>query len=289
MAIQTATSGNLENISNIVLAKCRYTAESAAPCKNLIEHFSLGSGQKQLTIPKSGSISFDNLTDGIDIVDSKDLAISTTDLTTGEVGGKFIITDKLARQFNEDVFSMMGRLAGDAQARKVDMDIIALFAALNTGTTLGVSGNPFGLTQVFGVAAHAQANLYPAPVYIVEHPIPLMQLQKSGAAVGATYFAGLITENEELLRRFFSININGINMFWDANIVVDASSDAVGAIFSKNAMAYIESKDWGVERERDASLRAWEVVYVADYGVFEIDDSYGAPLTYAAAALATTT
>ena len=289
MAIQTATSGNLETISNIVLAKTRYTAESAAPCKNLIEHFPLGSGQKQLTIPKSGSISFDNLTDGVDIADSKDLSISTTDLTTGEVGGKFIITDKLAKQFNEDVFSMIGRLAGDAQARKVDKDIIALFAALNGGTSLGASGNPFGLTQAFGVAAHAQSNMFPNPVYIVQHPIPLMQLNKSGAAVGATYYAGIIGENEDLLRRFFGIQINGVNMFWDANIVVDGSSDAVGAIFSKNAMAFLESKDWGVERERDASLRAWEVVYVADYGVFEIDDTYGAPMTYAAAALATTT
>ena len=53
-------------------------------------------------------------------------------------------------------------------------------------------------------------------------------------------------------------------------------------------MAIIESKAMGTERERDASLRAWEVVVVADYGVFEIDDSYGAPLTYEIGAVTTT-
>ena len=291
MAIQTATTGNLETISNIVLAAVRYTAESATPCQNLIEHFRLGKGDKQLTIPKAGAIDFDNLVDGVDIVSSKDLAITTTDLTTAEVGGKFILTDKLVRQFNEDVFTMVGRLGGDAMARKKDKDIIALFPYLNASTTLGVAGMPLNLTQAVGCVAKAAASLYPEPISVVHYPNALSQLAKSATAIGSTtFFAGILQGlSEELLRRFWGIRINGVNFFWDANITVDSSEDGVGAIFSKSAMAIIESQDMNVERERDASLRAWEVVTVADYGVFEIDDSYGAPMTYDCAALATTT
>ena len=34
------------------------------------------------------------------------------------------------------------------------------------------------------------------------------------------------------------------------------------------------------EREKDISLRAWEMVVTADYIAFEIDDERGAPLEY---------
>ena len=54
-------------------------------------------------------------------------------------------------------------------------------------------------------------------------------------------------------------------------------------------MCIIESKAPGVERERDASLRGTEVVMVSDYGVFELDDSYGAPMLYEIGNLSTTT
>ena len=42
------------------------------------------------------------------------------------------------------------------------------------------------------------------------------------------------------------------------------------------------------ERERDASLRATELVVTADYGAFEIDDSRGASMTYTSADPSTT-
>jgi hypothetical protein len=290
MAIQTATFGNLETISNVILAQTRYTAESATPCQNLIEHFKLGKGNKTLTVPKAGTVDFDDLTDGQDIVQSKNLSISTVDLATAEVGGKFIITDKLQRQFNEDVLKMVGRLAGDAMARKKDKDIIALFAALNAGTTLGVADNPLNLAQAVGCIAKSAAGMWPDPISVVAHPNSLSQLTKNAANIGATYYTGIMNGlSEDLLRKFWSIRINGVNFFWDSNIAVDSSGDAVGAIFSKNSMAILESLAPTTEKERDASLRAWEIVYVSDYGVYEIDDTYGAPMTYDASALATST
>jgi hypothetical protein len=288
MAIQTATYGNLEDVQKIILAKVRYTAESATPCQNLIEHFRLRKGEKQLTIPKVGSVTFDDLVDGVDIVEGKDIAITTHDLTTAEVGGKFIVTKKLVRQFNEDVFAMVGRLGGDAMARKKDKDIIALFSALNGGTSLGLASALYDTVAAVGCVAHALANLYPEPISVVHHPNALSTLAKETMAVGATYYAGIMPGlSEDLLRRFWKLQINGVNHFWDANIVPDTSDDGIGAIFSKSAMAILESQDMEVDREYDASLRAWEIVTVADYGVFEIDDSYGAPMTHACEALTT--
>ena len=97
MAIQTATTGQLENAQNIILAQSRYTMEHNAPCAQLIEHFTLPQGAKQMTVPKVAQMSAAALTDGVDMVSSADIGMTTTDLTTGEVGLKVILTDKLVQ------------------------------------------------------------------------------------------------------------------------------------------------------------------------------------------------
>ena len=81
--------------------------------------------------------------------------------------------------------------------------------------------------------------------------------------------------------------LNGVPIFEDGNLSVDSSDDAVGVIADKSALAVLKSVDTRTERQRDASLRATELVMTADYGVFELDDSRGAPLTFDAAAPST--
>ncbi len=115
---QTATTGNLENAQNIIIAAARYTEEHNAPAMNLIEQFTLPKGAKQVTVPKVGQMSMQDLTDGVDIVDEEDIGMTTVDLTASEVGAKIILTDKLVRQSAENVFSMIGRQLGDGMARK---------------------------------------------------------------------------------------------------------------------------------------------------------------------------
>ena len=290
MPIQTATTGNLEDAQNIVIAQCRYTAEHNAPCANLIEKFTLGKGNKQVTVPKVGQASAANLTDGIDLIASQDIGLSTVDLTTGEVGLKFILTYKLINQFNEDVFKIVGRQAGDAMARKKDTDIIALFSGLNGGTTLGATAKYLSLQNAAGCVVHATANKFPSPVFAVHHPNALGYLSTNAQAIGTTYYAGILGSfSEQLLRDYWAIRVNGVNFFHDGNITAIAGdTTGYGCIASKSAMCSISGWEPMVEREKDISLRAWEFVMTADYGVFELDDGYGAPMRYYVSALSTT-
>jgi hypothetical protein len=290
MGIQTATTGNLENAQNIILAQSRYTAEHNAPCIGLIEHFTLANGAKQLTVPKVGQMTMSNLTDGVDMVATQDIGLTTTDLTTGEVGGKVILTDKLLRQFNEDVFKMIGRQLGDAAARKKNRDIIALFSALNGATTLGEDNKYLSMQNAQGCVAFSKSHKYPSPIYVVHHPNAIAYLTGATANIGSTYYLGIMGGlNEEIMRNFWKFQMSGVNFFETGDIdVVSGADSGYGAIFSKSAMCIIDSIDWTTERERDASLRAWEVNMVADYGVFELDDTYGAPMLYEIGEIGTT-
>ena len=285
---QTATTGNLENAQRIILASARYTEEHNAPAMALIESFDLPKGAKQVTVPKVGQMSMSDLQDGIDIVDEEEIGMTTVDLTASEVGAKVILTDKLVRQAADNVMSIVGRQLGDGMARKKDTDVHALYSGLNGGTTLGAAAATMSLANVAGAIAYTKANKFGSQVYILQHPNAVFDIANTAVTASSTYPvpAGW---SEDLLGNFFSglRPLNGVPIFEDGNLSVDSSDDAIGVIADKSALAVLKSVDTRTERQRDASLRATELVMTADYGVFELDDSRGAPLTFDAAAPST--
>ena len=283
---QTATTGSLENAQNIIIAAARYTEEHNAPAMNLIEQFTLPKGAKQVTVPKVGQMSMQDLTDGVDIVDEEDIGMNTVDLTASEVGAKIILTDKLVRQSAENVFSMIGRQLGDGMARKKDVDVLALYSGFSTD--IGAAGRSMSLANVSAAVAYAKGKKFGSNVYIVQHPFAVWDIANTAVTASSTYPvpAGW---SADLLGNFFSglRPINGVPIFEDGNISIDSSDDAVGVIADRSALGVLKSVDMNKEQDRDISLRATEVVITADYGVFELDDSKGVALTLDAGTPAT--
>ena len=283
---QAATTGSLENAQRIIIATARYTEEHNAPAMNLIEQFTLPKGSKQVTVPKVASMDMSDLVDGQDIIDEEDIGMSTVDLTAAEVGAKIIITDKLARQSAENVFSIIGRQLGDGMARKKDKDVLALYSGF--GTDIGSAGRSMSLANVSATVAYAKGNKFGSQVYIVQHPFAVWDIANTAVTASTTYPVPH-GWSEDLLGNFFSglRPMNGVPIFEDGNISIDSDDDAIGVCADRSALGVVKSVDTRTERQRDASLRATEVVITADYGVFELDDSKGVALTLDAATPAT--
>ena len=279
---QTATTGSLENAQNIIIATSRYTEEHNAPAMNLIEKFDLPDGNKQVTVPKVGQMTMSDLVDGQDIIDEEDIGMSTVDLTASEVGAKVILTDKLARQSADNVFSMIGRQLGDGMARKKDRDVIALYTNLNGGDKLGEAAKFMKSSNVQGIIAYAKANKFGSDIYILHHPNAVAYLAKEAATVASSPAAIPEGYSQDLLQNFWSgiRPINNVPIFEDGNIDIDTDGDGIGVIADKGAMAVLRRVETKTEQQRDASLRATEVVMTSDYGVFELDDSRGAGVTF---------
>ncbi len=287
---QTATTGNLENAQRIIISAARYTEEHNAPALALIEQFKLPKGAKQMTVPKVGQMSMSDLQDGIDIVDEEEIGMTTVDLTASEVGAKVILTDKLVRQSAPNVMSIIGRQLGDGMARKKDTDVLALYTNLNGGTKLGAATKFMKASNLQGVIAYAKANKFGSQLYILHHPNAVAYLSKESAVVASSGSAAVPEGwSQDLLANFWSglRPMNNVPIFEDGNITEDSDGDGIGVIADKSAMAALTSVDTRTERQRDASLRATEVVMTADYGVFELDDTRGAGITFDVAALAT--
>ena len=279
---QTATTGNLESASKIIIAAARYTEEHNAPAMALIEKFSLPKGAKQVTVPKVGQMTVSDLQDGRDIVDEEEIGMTTVDLTASEVGAKVILTDKLVREQQNNVFTMIGKQLGDAMARKKDTDVHALYATLGASlpvTALGAANAIMNMANVVGAISYAKAQKFGNQIYMLHHPNAVADLASQASTVTGELTAGW---SVDLLKNFYSgiKPINGVSIFEDGNLSTDANGDAVGVIADKSAMAVLNSVETRTERQRDASMRATEVVITSDYGVFELDDSKGVSVEY---------
>ena len=287
---QTATTGNLENAQKIIISSARYTEEHNAPALALIEQFSLPKGAKTVTVTKVGQMSMSDLQDGVDIIDEEDIGMTTVDLTASEVGAKVILTDKLVRQSANNVFSIIGRQLGDGMARKKDTDVIALYTGLNGGTALGADGRSFNAANVHAIISNAKANKFGSQLYIIHHPNAVATLSKEAATTAGNNAEISSGWSADLLSNFYSglRPINGVPIFEDGNIEKTGSVDSgYGVIADKTALAALTSVDTRTERQRDASLRATEIVMTADYGVFELDDTKGAAIQFEMGDLAT--
>ena len=286
---QTATTGSLENASNIIVASARYTEEHNAPALALIEPFTLSSGSKSVTVPKVGQMTMSDLQDGVDIIDEEDIGMTTVSLTASEVGAKVILTDKLIREQVSNVLTIIGKQLGDGMARKKDGDVLDLYTNLNGGTKLGAATKFMKASNVQAVIAYAKANKFGSQLYILHHPNAVAYLSKEAATVASAVTNGIPHGwSEDLLGNFWSglRPMNGVAIFEDGNITEDSDGDGIGVIADKTAMASLTSVETRTERQRDASLRATELVMTADYGVFELDDSRGAGITFDVATLA---
>ena len=295
--VETATTGNLAQAQNTIIREARYTQEANSPSWQLIEKVRLPKGASTVRVPKVGQFTVADLTDGSSISVEQSINMTLVDLTATERGAKIIITDKLARQNGTtDVFRMIGRQFGDAAARKQDQDVQALYPGLNGGVAFGAAGATFTLsnfaapiaTGLGGGASSTDSDGSEPfdPDYAVQHPHAVFQVVKSATAIGAGTNQRINDRQEEkLLRRFFTgIAFNGVDLFESKNLFVDSSGDATGVLAQRDALIGLTSVDWRTERERNASLRATEVVFTSDYGVFELDDTRGAPLLYDALA-----
>lgn len=255
--------------------------EHSQPAWELIEHMTLPSGAKSVTVPKVGQFEMADLIDSVDLEDEQEIGMTTTDLTTGEVGAKIILTDKLVRQSNPDVFKIVGKQFGDAAGRKKCKDVVALYSGLNGGTALGADNKNLSMANAAACIAYAKAHKF-GKSHAVHHPNAIYQLSNSAAVTPSATYPIPHGFSEELLRDFWSgIRVSQVPFFECGEIEkVSGQDSGYGFIGHKEALVGLMSKGFDTERERDASLRATELVCVADYGCFELDDSMGAPLLY---------
>ena len=273
MANET-TSSTISELYTEIVAEALFVASEQSIMRNLVRNYTIAGGGKSVEVPIYATVSAGAVSEASDLSNTAVNPTSVT-ITASEVGIMTTLTDLARNSAGRNVAGDIGRLFGEAIARKIDADLSALFTGFSTERA-GGAGNELTVADVFEAVADLRTANAPAPYYGVFHPKQIFNVKKSLTNT----FVGRDTElSNEAMRSGFVGNIAGVQIFESSNISVDGSDDSIGGVFSQDALALAMMQDLKLETQRDASLRADEIVATAVYGVSEIHDSYGVKLT----------
>ena len=260
--------------SNVVQAGL-FTLNETSIMRPLIRNYDI-SGTPGLTaqVPIYPTVATTTPGDGVDLANAAfDLTTNKT-ITATEKGVMVTLTDLMKETASEDVASAIGTQIGSALAEKVDTDIAALFSGFSQ--TVGTGADEITIEDLFKAAATLRTNKVPSgPLYCVLHPKQAFQVKKLLTNAGSTISHNLSDLGNEALRTGFVGTLAGMQIFESTVITGDSAGAFVGAAFHGDALGYMVKRNLRIENQRDASLRADEIVGSMAYGVSEIFDTYG--------------
>ena len=273
MANET-TSSTISELYTEIVAEALFVASEQSIMRNLVRNYTIAGGGKSVEVPIYANVSASAVNEATDLSNTAVNPTSVT-ITASEVGIMTTLTDLARNSASRNVAADIGRLFGEGIATKIDSDLVALFSGFSTEKGPG-AGSELTVQDLFECAAELKTNKAPGPYYGVFHPKQIFNVKKSLTNT----FVGRDTElSNEAMRSGFVGTIAGVQIFESSNISVDGSDDSIGGVFSQDALALAMMQDLKIESQRDASLRADEIVATAVYGVGELHDTYGVKLT----------
>ena len=269
------TSTTLDDLFANIIAQARFTAEEESLMMGLVTMYNIGDeAGKTIQVPKYPAITAADLTEGTDM-SSTTVSTSSVSISVGEVGAQVVLTD-LAAMGAGNPAEELGTVLGNAIATKMDADLIALFDGFSTA--LGAAAQEITVADLFKAAATLRNNKAQGEIFAVVNPFQAYQLKANLTNTFANPNGG-DAQNTAMVNSYVG-TIAGIDVYESANVAVDGSGDAKGAVFSREALAIAMKRDFQIEAQRDASLRAFELNATAIYGVGELDDSYGVEMLF---------
>lgn len=273
-----STTSNLNNLYNLIFEDSMFVAQEASLMPNIVRVFDDNQTFAARNVSKYSEATAEKVAEGVDFAGSSDFGKTlAATLTPSEVVAEFVLTDVMVKNSGQTARRDAALSLGNAMAQKMDTDIVGTFSSFTTDKGPG-AGNAMTLAKTGVAMAVLRNTKTPAPLYVVLHPYQWHDIWvELGQPAATKSFLGEVANNA--MRDYFVSDMLGATWFVSANIDVDASDDAIGAVFNPNAIALDMRTAPYLETERDASLRATELVLVAGYAVGVIRPEFGVKLT----------
>jgi len=274
MANET-TSSTLSELYTNITQEAIFTFQETSVMRPLVTLYPLMGSGKVAEVPVYPVISAAAVNEATDLSNTAVNPTSAT-ITASEIGVMTTLTDLGANSASRNVGADIGKLFGEAIAKKVDTDLVNLLDDFASASDQGGAGTELTADLLFKAQAILRSANVPAPYYGVFHPKALFNLKKTLTQAGYSGTATAISEiGNEALRNGYIGRIAGIDVFENANITIDAYDDSYGGVFHPASLGLAMKEEFKVESQRDASLRATELVASIVYGTGVIKDTYG--------------
>ena len=224
----------------------------------LVRTFTDGMGDQTRTLTTYPTIT------PVSVAETEDFATPTqfgrsllATLTPGEKMSQAIITNRRIATDPQNAAQDTATEMGQGFAKKVDVDIFSNFSSL-TGGTVGATGSTMTWSFFAAGVSRLRAASIPRPWYCVMHPNHYHYMAEA-AAVGATV-TNAPAFQDEIMRQWYVGTLMGVDVFLSSNVPAGSTTtDSYGAFFNPGALAFDLRQDFTIEREYDASKRAWEL------------------------------
>ena len=271
-----STSSTLSELYTEIVAEALFVASERSVMRPLVKNYAIQGGGKAVEVPIYAAVSAAAVSEASDLSNTA-INPSSVTITASENGIMTTLTDLARNSAPRNVAADIGRLFGEAIAKKIDVDLTALFDGFSQevgdGTAVLSAANVFN-----AVAVLRKTGVPTTEISGVFHPLNAYDL-KSGLT---NTFVGRDTElSNEALRNGFVGKVAGVNIFETSNMADSSGNnpgttgDYKGAVFHRDALGMAMMQDLKIETQRDASLRADEIVATSVYGVGELHDTYG--------------
>jgi N4-gp56 family major capsid protein len=272
-----STTSTLNDLLPAITAEAMFVANERSIMRGLVKNYSIpASNGKTITVPIYPVQSAAALTEG-DEVSNTAVSTNGVTLTVSTVAIRTMITDLVRASSASNVVADMGRLFGEAIAKKMDQDLLALFSGFSTG--VGGASTAMSAALIAQAVARLRANAVPGDALAcVVNPYVAYDLKKDLTNTFANPNAGIV-QNEAMVTGYVG-TLFGVPVFESSNIAdTGTAGDYVGAVFHRDALGLAMIGDIQIETQRRASFVGDDIVASAHYGVGELYDGYGVKIT----------
>jgi N4-gp56 family major capsid protein len=271
MANET-TTGTLNDLIAPIVQEAMFVASETSIMPGLVKQFTVpANAGKVLQVPL-----YSTQTIASDAGENSDLAnteVSTgvANITLTEAGIMTTLTDMARNHSVSNVVADLGKLFGEAIAKRHDRALTGLFSTFTS--QIGAAGDELEVKDLFEAYATLKANAVPGPYFGVFNPKSIYNIKKTLTNTFVNPNASSVV-NQAMSEGYIG-RIAGIDIYESSNVVEDSATGVTNGIFSRDALGLAVAQNINIETQRDASLRAEEVVASTRYGVSVLHNSYG--------------
>ena len=248
-----STTGTLDDLLPSIIQEAMFVASERSIMRGLVRNYTLAPGQgKTVNVPIYPQQTADLLTEG-DEVSNTAVSTTTKQIVIAPNAIRTMVTDLAVQQSASNVIADLGRLFGEAIARKMDKDLTALFNGFSAGAG-DYTGN-ITVAAIFEQAAKLRAlGVDMSGVSCVLHPEIAYTLKAALTTTGNTPFtAGAFGDvANEAMRMGYVGQLAGIPIYETSNIdYVTNAGDFPGAVFHRDALGIGMVGDIAIERSEE--------------------------------------
>ena len=281
MAGSTTLAGSLNDLLPSIVAEAMFVASERSIMRGLVKNYTLAAGQgKTVTVPRYPLQTAITITEG-DPVSNTVVSTDSAVLTVTTAGLRTLVSDLAVAASASNVVADLGRLFGEAIARKIDTDLTTQFLSFDA---TGNGAGQLAPSDIFKQVALLKSAAVPTEGMVcVLHPSIAYDLKAALTTTGNTPFAAGAFGDvaNEAMRMGFVGMLAGIPVYETSNFNTTGNAgDYMGGVFHRDALGLAMIGDINIETQRRAEYIGTDIVASCHYGAGVVYAAYGRGLNF---------